>query len=140
MRDELADIRGVGEDFLVARVGGVEDHLADRVDGGPEGHALEDEAIGKGEHRPMAGAQVHQLDLELSKARDRPNGGSIGTGNLARIVGDRHAMHDPAPDDSEIDAAVQLPALEGAVATLRDEARRIDRPLRLGIDDREIGG
>src|SRR5438132_13972595 len=47
--DQLACIGGVGEDFLVARVAGVEDHLALRLALGATGEPLERLAAGERE-------------------------------------------------------------------------------------------
>ena len=47
--DDLAGIRGIGEDFLIARDGGIENHLAGAFDGRTKTTALEDRTVFQGE-------------------------------------------------------------------------------------------
>ena len=49
--DDLAEIGGVVEDFLIAGHGGVEDHLAHRLSGNADGAALEDRTILQRQYR-----------------------------------------------------------------------------------------
>ena len=46
---DLAGIRRIGEDFLIARDGGIEDHLARSFDGRTKTTALEDRTVFQGE-------------------------------------------------------------------------------------------
>jgi len=47
--DDLAGIRGIGEDFLIACDGGIEYHLARPLDGRTKTTALEDRTVFQGE-------------------------------------------------------------------------------------------
>jgi hypothetical protein len=48
--DDLAGVGRVGEDFLIARDGGIENHLSRPLDGRTKTTALEDRTVFQGEH------------------------------------------------------------------------------------------
>jgi hypothetical protein len=62
---DLALVRGIGQDLLVAGHAGVEDHLASRLTARAEGPSVEDLAILQSQYRPV----MHSLPPFLSNYR-----------------------------------------------------------------------
>ena len=64
--DDLAGVRGVGEDLLVAAQGGVEDHLPGHLSHAAKGPSLEDRAVLEGQHRTRAHPCFRPSPIPLS--------------------------------------------------------------------------
>src|SRR5262249_43948117 len=74
-RDQLALIRRVGQDLLVARHARVEDELAGRLAGGAEGAATEHGAVGEREDR--LGQNSASLTWRLNTPPPSPGGSTL---------------------------------------------------------------